>query len=663
MRRKVKGQAAVMGILFLGVSIVVLLFLYKAGRLTADRMELQNAADSAAYSVSVIEARDLNFASYMNRAIVANEVAVGQAVGLASWAYHWESIGLFLLEYNKFLTGPTLGASNSVLPPMAKVFTVPAKSVFKPLMKGYANAITTVNHYANQGYGTAQQIYHYASVINALGQLKQSLDDNAPSGTRLSDFGLLSVIAHLGTYGNVPGLPGEQFTQSYKPTEKAKFEDLQKDTAGDTDAGGYGRLSAVINNSGDKFVRERGWDFNLFAQLNNAGLIPNFDLGGLGFGVSVGVDAEGFLGIRLSQGFDLGFAGYDLSLFVALRIIMAREGGSQLRLVIPISGGDKGKAAGDMFNWSSADGTVIDIGFKGEGSAEAFACVPIIGPCIRIGAKVPVRIADERLEIRVVIDLPLGLGTINEQIASTAFPTSAPFGAAFAQVVSGSSNTLTSKGDYMGKAEGATLAPSGPIANEAYGGVPKRTLAWEYPPSPTSSGLVQGIFHQAGVADRKVSKAYGGLPKYIDTTNKVALQGSGGPFILIGLERLEESFDRANWSNEAQEPKGTFALEDHLGHGRIATIAKAEVAFRRPLDLSYFARGDGYQELGNAFNPYWQARLAETSHADRIAALDLQQRQSFDAAASGQFPPDTLSQINQFWQTINGTPLVSGGGT
>ena len=144
MRRMQGGQAAVMGVLFLAVVVIAALFLYKSGRLTSDRMELQNAADSLAYGVSVVEARDLNFASYMNRAIVANEVAIGQAVGLASWAYHWESIGLFLLEYNKFLTGPTLGASNAVLPPVAQVFTIPANTVFKPLLRAYANGLTSL---------------------------------------------------------------------------------------------------------------------------------------------------------------------------------------------------------------------------------------------------------------------------------------------------------------------------------------------------------------------------------------------------------------------------------------------------------------------------------------------------------------------------------------
>jgi hypothetical protein len=45
-----------------------------------------NAADAAAYSAAQWEARSLNFQAYLNRAIVANEVAIAQLVSLRSWS-------------------------------------------------------------------------------------------------------------------------------------------------------------------------------------------------------------------------------------------------------------------------------------------------------------------------------------------------------------------------------------------------------------------------------------------------------------------------------------------------------------------------------------------------------------------------------------------------
>ena len=76
------GQSAVFVLLFLGILLISLNYLYKQGRITSDKMEMQNAADAIAYSISLTEARDLNFAAYMNRAMIANEVAIGQ---LSPW--------------------------------------------------------------------------------------------------------------------------------------------------------------------------------------------------------------------------------------------------------------------------------------------------------------------------------------------------------------------------------------------------------------------------------------------------------------------------------------------------------------------------------------------------------------------------------------------------
>jgi len=59
---------------------------FGVGQLVNDKMRLVNAADAAAYSAAQWEARSLNFQSYLNRAIVANEVAIAQLVSLRSWS-------------------------------------------------------------------------------------------------------------------------------------------------------------------------------------------------------------------------------------------------------------------------------------------------------------------------------------------------------------------------------------------------------------------------------------------------------------------------------------------------------------------------------------------------------------------------------------------------
>ena len=80
------GQAIVLVLLLTMVGVLGALALVSTGSLTSEKIQLQNAADATAYSVSTIEARDLNYTAYMNRAMVANEVAVGQMVSMMSWA-------------------------------------------------------------------------------------------------------------------------------------------------------------------------------------------------------------------------------------------------------------------------------------------------------------------------------------------------------------------------------------------------------------------------------------------------------------------------------------------------------------------------------------------------------------------------------------------------
>ncbi len=57
---------------------------------------------------------------------------------------------------------------------------------------------------------------------------------------------------------------------------------------------------------------------------------------------------------------------------------------------------------------------------------------------------------------------------------------------------------------------------------------------------------------------------------------------------------------------------GQMALTDKTHGGDVSALASAQVYFNRPFALTAFARGDRKLEVGNLFNPYWQARLVET---------------------------------------------------
>jgi hypothetical protein len=80
-----RGQALIFGLFTLAGGLIALFFLFNTGQLTAEKTKLVNTADAVAYSAGVMHARALNFDAYTNRALMANEVMIAQAVSMASW--------------------------------------------------------------------------------------------------------------------------------------------------------------------------------------------------------------------------------------------------------------------------------------------------------------------------------------------------------------------------------------------------------------------------------------------------------------------------------------------------------------------------------------------------------------------------------------------------
>lgn len=80
-----RGHALIFGLFALCGGLVALFFLFNTGQLIAEKTKLVNTADAVAYSAGVMHARTLNFAAYTNRALIANEVLIAQAVSMTSW--------------------------------------------------------------------------------------------------------------------------------------------------------------------------------------------------------------------------------------------------------------------------------------------------------------------------------------------------------------------------------------------------------------------------------------------------------------------------------------------------------------------------------------------------------------------------------------------------
>jgi hypothetical protein len=593
-----QGQAMVFVVLFLGVVSLSLVFLYKAGKITSEKMQVQNAADAAAYSVSVTEARDLNFMSYTNRAMVANEVAIGQMVGMASWATHWESFGYYLMAYHRLFIQPLISAASlgTATAPVETIFTtvsnvgfnVPGKLFFN-IFKVVANIGAIVLHNINKAYSYAQTGYHFVSILYGVSAYVDLVEDNAP-GAKISDFGILSLIGHATTYGSIPGIPGS-FTKTYRPTTATSASDPPDPTAV-----GYERLAATINGSRDEFTRYRGWTL----PLTIPGVFP------------INIDYTGDDRFEI----DLGLATLFLELQFVLRLDLEKEGASELRYV-----GDA--AQGNKFNWSAADTTELAL------TLHFFIRAGADTPLGEVAASVTVGLGDG--EAYGALELPV----IGELFSfSLPFPTGAPFSSGAAQagkLTAGANRNMLNQTDL------AT------VSTDSYGGSPSNRASWligaPFVPGPGPVFVapnVPVVSLTMPTPQRQVSRSYGGLPMYTDTIPQGSPWGFEAPYFLAGVVKDSEVIYSKNaplktiGDGPVISSSNTFYLDDDaIADSEVAAIAKSEVYYKRPQDLDYFRREDDHEEYGSAFNPYWQARLVETTYADRTVSMLIQQKQAF----------------------------------
>ena len=87
-----QGQVLVLGMLLAATVSVSLVMLYNLGRTVESRSSLTHAADAAAYSGALEQARQLNFLAYVNRTQIAHQVAMAHLVTLGAGAQYLLSL-------------------------------------------------------------------------------------------------------------------------------------------------------------------------------------------------------------------------------------------------------------------------------------------------------------------------------------------------------------------------------------------------------------------------------------------------------------------------------------------------------------------------------------------------------------------------------------------
>lgn len=224
-RNRARGQALVLFLGFAAAMIGVMLIAFNSGQVSNAKMRAMNAADAAAYSGAVWQARSLNFQAYMNRAMVANEVAIAQSVSLRSWTSYVKTFANNAAKVTSWI--PYVGAAlRAVAKIVDGVNTVVQRGL--PIAEDVMRGVSVLEHTLQEDMFLAG-----SAVFDLAGEVAKS------NGAEISSAGKVMLAYNAAEYWT--------FTDTYGPGN------------GPTSGDGRARLREVTLNSRDGFSRKRDW--------------------------------------------------------------------------------------------------------------------------------------------------------------------------------------------------------------------------------------------------------------------------------------------------------------------------------------------------------------------------------------------------------------------
>ena len=227
MHQKQKGQVLPLGLALVVFGMLGCFVLFNTGQVATDKMRLANTADAAAFSGTLWQARALNFQSYTNRAMVANQVSIAQAVTLRSWAAY----GAVTSEQLAIVLGPV-----PVLNAVAKGLESGMRVVEK-VVSPISQALLSVVDVVNQGLSFGQEAMFVSTFMATPDVIKSVVSETDERFSVETAFSGLGLANNLNQWRN--------FTTRYS----------------EHDVQAMNERAAMINDSRDSFTRQRNWKF------------------------------------------------------------------------------------------------------------------------------------------------------------------------------------------------------------------------------------------------------------------------------------------------------------------------------------------------------------------------------------------------------------------
>ncbi len=207
--------------------------------------EATNGVSSAAYSVAVLSARQLNFMAYTNRAMVANQISMGQFTAFNSWKKKYEmgatrrSTGY--LAFAAFdLVAPGAGSAMATfVQATMKLYDFVNQRIIGNIMSAVGRVATKHLPKLQGFYLFHNQLMRLATQIAQVEILPKIIDANAKNA-KLANFGALAALLSS---------VEQQMNFLYFPTKKTDKTTRAKNAKR--------RFAAFVNDSRDDWTKDR----------------------------------------------------------------------------------------------------------------------------------------------------------------------------------------------------------------------------------------------------------------------------------------------------------------------------------------------------------------------------------------------------------------------
>ena len=612
-----KGQAVVLGLIFLALSVMLMLVVYNQGQLIRHRVALENAADAVVYSQAKLAARNMNFIAYTNRSMVANELAIGQIASLMSWANHYKDVKQFTNHpmYQTPIVPPAPITYASVLSFVTTPYEIAGKGAYFAAEK-FAKHVPTAVSGVNTFLGFAQGAFALSTLVAQFESSFEVMEGNQLSPDEpdiyapVISFYFLVQNTLLTMFGDkidaqpfVDGVedffdspdtgdtdPGD-LVMNYFPGESMisrnkvmKAEDEEADAIVEA----YSYWAAIMNRNRDEFTKDRHWDVGF--------TIPPINLY-----LPLGIPPILTMHIDLSVTFWSGVSNDGGAIYTA------RSGMESTKDLETL-----GWSAIDIFSFGVRIDFILDL------RLEVCLWFPFVGTkCWNIWDP-PAWSGD------LGIGFPLGQGThqLNQNVEDSKL------------LLTDWGNIGDKNGPYGGDED--NWLNNGPFdVFHALGLAWGQVLGRYGPPTPGT-----------------VTSTYKGAPPFLSLNPHYREKGSGNEFtvaLAIDLDDIETSdskpFNIGNsgrnnaedWlaSNEAAITYDRFDLDTCAraeetslegayqktvwwSSNPMTTISSAEVYFSNPMQKK--AEKYDYYEPANLFSPFWDARLIEPTLVPTLIA-------------------------------------------